>query len=414
MTELTLLETVTCPHCWASFAPEDILWVAAHADLVGDLRLVGDQPLRFLPSRFDIHGNALDARGLKCTTLACPRCHLLVPHALLEVPPYFVSILGTPSCGKSVYLTALMWELRRKLPKRFGIALQDIDPQANRMLNEYEGAFFMAREPKRAVLMKELVPKTQEAGDLYDFVKDDEQVTQYPRPFLFALQKQGQAETPLPAPFQERILCLYDNAGEHFQAGKDSAATPVTQHLARSEVLFYLFDPLQDARFRQYVTQHVGTVQGDEKVIARQETVLFEAAARIRRLRGLSQREKIDRPVLILVTKADAWGSLIKLNRTDPWRAAGGNFPAYLAFLEATSASLRNLLTKLCPELIHAAEGLSHTVLYLPVSALGTSPHTDAATRKPAICPGDIKPFWVTAPFLYALFKFPMRASGAK
>src|SRR5947208_3034823 len=88
---LDLLRRTTCPHCWQAFAPEDILWVSAHADLRGDPRLGPDLPQRFLPTRFTPDGAALDARGLVCTGLACSHCHLGLPRPLLEMEPFFVS-----------------------------------------------------------------------------------------------------------------------------------------------------------------------------------------------------------------------------------------------------------------------------------------------------------------------------------
>ena len=37
---LPLLKRVTCPHCWTAFPTEEILWVSAHADLLGDPRTI--------------------------------------------------------------------------------------------------------------------------------------------------------------------------------------------------------------------------------------------------------------------------------------------------------------------------------------------------------------------------------------
>ena len=34
-----LLDRVTCPHCWNHFAPEKVLWISEHQDLLGDQRL---------------------------------------------------------------------------------------------------------------------------------------------------------------------------------------------------------------------------------------------------------------------------------------------------------------------------------------------------------------------------------------
>ena len=71
----------------------------------------------------------------------------------------------------------------------------------------------------------------------------------YPRPFLFTMQPQDGHPGGDPARLA-RMLCLYDNAGEHFQPGQDTATSPVTRHLARSRAILFLFDPTQDPRFR--------------------------------------------------------------------------------------------------------------------------------------------------------------------
>jgi hypothetical protein len=247
---IDLLRRTTCPHCWTAFAPEDILWVSAHADLRGDPRLGPEQLQRFLPTRFSPDGAALDAKGFACTGLACPHCHLSLPRPLLELEPFFVSILGTPSCGKSYFLAALTWELRRLLPAEFALGFTDADPTANLMLSEYEKALFLNPDADKPVPLANLIRKTELQGDLYDTVSYGAQLVNYPRPFMFAVR-------PLPAHPNHsagnraaRVLCLYDNAGEHCLPGQDSTATAATQHLSRSRVLMYLFDPTQDARFR--------------------------------------------------------------------------------------------------------------------------------------------------------------------
>src|SRR4051812_24510760 len=102
-----LLPQTTCPYCWHEFAPADVLFISAHEDLRGDTRLGADEMLRFRPSRFTLRGHAIDARGLACQRIACPHCHLPLPESLLTTQPMFMSILGTPACGKSFYLASL-------------------------------------------------------------------------------------------------------------------------------------------------------------------------------------------------------------------------------------------------------------------------------------------------------------------
>jgi hypothetical protein len=51
---ITLVNRVTCPHCWNIFPPDQALWIAQHPDLLGDPRLGAEQPICFLPTRFNI------------------------------------------------------------------------------------------------------------------------------------------------------------------------------------------------------------------------------------------------------------------------------------------------------------------------------------------------------------------------
>ena len=182
---------VTCPHCWERFPAEEILWISEHVDLLGDRLLGPEQQQRFLPSRFSLDGDAIDPRGMICRSLACPRCHLPVPRAMLELEPLFVSILGAPASGKSFFLTAMTWQLRALLPPAFGIAFTDADPAANRVLNECEESLFLNPRDSEVLPLGSLIRKTELQGELYDTVAFGQQLVSYPRPFLFVIQPQA-------------------------------------------------------------------------------------------------------------------------------------------------------------------------------------------------------------------------------
>jgi len=404
---LTLLRRTTCPHCWHSFPPEDVLWVAAHADLVGDPRLGPEQPQRFLPSRFDLDGNAVDARGFVCQQLACPRCHLTFPRVLLETEPSFVSILGTPACGKSFYLAALTWELRRLLPEQFLLGFADADPAANRQLNEYEESLFLNPHAADLFPLADLIRKTELQGELYDAVSFGSQSVTYPRPFLFHVRPRSghPAEAARDA---GRVLCLYDNAGEHFQPGRDSAASPVTQHLARAQLLLFLFDPTQDPRFQALCRARHVDLEAAAAKGGRQELVLTEAATRVRRALGLPATARHERPLIVVVTKLDAWcGLLADREFPSPWRKTARGAGLDRERVERRSAEVRALLAQGCPELVTAAEDFAHEVLYVPVSALGRKPVP--GPRGPSIQPSGIRPLWVTVPLLYGMSRWMAR-----
>ncbi len=403
-TPLKLLPQVTCPHCWERFSPQEVLWVSEHVDLLGDTFLGPEHQQRFLPSRYTLQGDAIDAKGMTCRGLACPRCHLPVPRAMMELEPLFVSILGAPASGKSYFLTAMTWQLRQVLPLYFKLAFTDADTESNRVLNECEESLFLNPVESDVVPLAGLIRKTELQGELYDTVAYGQRTVTYPRPFLFAMQPQEGHPGGDPARLA-RMLCLYDNAGEHFQPGQDTASSPVTRHLAQSRAVLFLFDPTQDPRFRAVcrggdspgATPRAGRM-------SRQETILTEAAARIRRHSGLSQGSKYDRPMVIVISKFDEWAHLLGLDDdSEPWRVQGNLTGVDLEKIERMSGRLREILLKYCPETVAAAESFAKEITYIAVSSVGDQAELDPSSGLPGIRPRNIRPHWVTVPLLYSI-----------
>ncbi len=228
--------------------------------------------------------------------------------------PVFVSILGAPASGKSYFLAAMTWRLRRVLPTLFSLGFSDADPVFNHRLEEYESLQFL--NPKQDELV--VIEKTDVQGDPYDSVLFGDQRVNYPRPFVFSVAPVDGHPNYLGAARAARVLCMYDNAGESFLPGADTAASPVTRHLARSRVLMFLFDPTQDMRFRRLCSGKTSDPQMlerserlDRERPVRQETILAEAAQRVRHFAGLGQNQKHRRPLVVIVTKFDAWLPLL-------------------------------------------------------------------------------------------------------
>lgn len=411
---LNLLRRVSCPHCWKSFPPERVLWVSEHIDLLGDPKLGAEHQQRFLPTRFTPAGEAVDARGFPCRQLACPNCHLLIPRPLLEMEPLYLSIFGAPASGKSYFLTAMTWELRKVLPLKFSLSFSDAEPALNQKLNQYEESLFSSDRTDELVSLAALIEKTQvsQDADLYDTVSFGSQTVSYPRPFLFSMLPQPGHPHQQRQSQLGRVVCLYDNAGESFQPGQDSAATPVTRHMALSRVLFFVFDPMQDGNLRAKCRG--GSTAAPGGFTSRQEPVLQEAAARIRRYAGLRQTEKHDRPMVVIVTKCDAWLHLLGDEAPpEPWRQRGdgGRFEAGMHALDANrvermSQLVRRMLLKYSPEIVASAESFVREVVYVPVSAVGWGAEVDRQSGLLSIRPAETKPHWVTVPFLYAMARW--------
>ena len=404
-----LRASVTCPHCWFKFPPEDVLWISAHSDLLGDSLLGKDHQERFLPSRFTVDGKALDRKGVPCRRLACPHCQLSISPAFLEMDPLFVSILGSPASGKSYYLASMTSALRATLKSSFSLSFLDPDPEANRKLTEYEAKLFRNPQPDQPVTLE----KTELEGDCYESVKYHDRQVWYPRPFVFSIQPQESHPAYAKRGLISRALCLYDNAGEHFLPGGESPNSPGTQHLALSRVLLFLFDPMQHHKFRARCQARSSDPQlAPGWPCFEQDQVLLEAGRRIRESGRLAFSEKFKHPLVVVVTKFDVWRFLLNLKKLDAQqviRPIGPHLSALdLETLRAVSRELRGLLEDLAPEMVMAAEGFCEHVLYLPTAALGHSPEKipSAQPGQPevlAIRPKDIKPIWTEIPMLYAL-----------
>lgn len=408
-----MLVKTCCPYCWEEFDTADVLWVAAHESLMGDTRLGLDKPMRFLPSVFTPEGDAVDLLGMTCRYMACPHCHLIVPRAALEMPPLYFSILGTPASGKSYYLAAMSWHLRRLLPTQFALDFTDADPSLNTALTEYERNLFVHPQADRFVPLPYLIPRTQRTLETDESVNFGDHSVRYSKPFLFVLRLNPRHPYYPQAEDLQRLVCLYDNAGEHFLPGRDDPHAPVTWHLARSSVWIYVFDPTADPRFRSLLQEMYQKSNGQIDYALsmkpeRQDTVLLEAVARVRRLTRLPTTEPLDKLLVVAVSKADVWYPLVREDRLDeePWRSVRG-----LAGLDSDrvvrrSALLEALLNKYCSEVVGAARSNFTRVAFVPVSALGRLPHPvrGAAGRiLPAIRPKEISPWGVVVPFLLGL-----------
>lgn len=398
-----LLDEVTCPNCWVRFPAEAIRYIATHATLFGDRRLGPDAQQRFLPSRFDPDGQAIDPRGGLCHELACPHCHLPVPRPLLESPTLFASILGSPASGKSYLMATMLHQLRRVLPRHFNVNFSDADPQANAALHGDERILFDESAGGAVALAK-----TDVAGDRYRKVDFDGSPLLYPQPYFFLVSPVSGHPLARSPGSVTRTLCLYDNAGESFEPGEDRPSNPATQHLARSNCLLYLFDPLQDPAFRQALTARGVVLPASADAVSyRQDVMLAEAARRVRRFHSLVASARHDCPLFIVVTKFDLWQDLAGGRRLpDPWQANpdGGSGRLRQPVLEKVSNATRGLLLEHAPAIIATAESFIEPSLirYVPVSSTGLAP-TVADDGRLVFRAGSLCPMWAEVPLLWAL-----------
>jgi hypothetical protein len=390
-------ELLTCPVCWLKFDIGDIMHVATDDSLRGDPVLGEDAPQRFLATRFNDLGQAVDAFGLPCTETACPHCRRALPPGFTEMPQHIISIVGDQSAGKSYYLSVLLKMLPTSLYQNFSVVFQDADPAGNALINEMKQTLFGAQTPEGARLVK-----TQLEGSMYVRLPRYGRVVALPKPFVFSAASTRERD-------RRCSLIFYDNAGEHFQPGVNIVEQPGAQHVASAAGILYLFDPFNSPEFRR-VLRDTKDPQLEKPVVDQQDIILAEMRARIQLIRNLPAGENIQTPVAFIVGKSDVWLHLLdsKLLRN----------PVHDGKLDAEAIAensdiVRALLYQLCPGVVANAEALSSNVMFFAVSSFGHTP-IKIGPGEYVPDPARLHPFFVEMPLLWILSQVCPALLGGK
>lgn len=343
-TSSTLVGQVQCPSCSQSFRPENIRFIAEHVSLQGDAIAGPLEGLRFRASRFDLDGNAIDMEDRVCTRVACPTCHIEMPRGLLECGTSFVSIVGAPGSGKSCLLGAASWSLR-KCAGEYGCSWVDVEPRLNALLHGYESGLFSGKGgASRKPLKTEI-----SGGDWYHQIRVGSRIEISPKPMFFRIGRPGAASS---------IMVLYDNAGEHFQPVAENAEPPHTRHLGRAQALLFVFDPTM-------------TPSADRS--HRQELILIETIARIRRLAGVDQNSKLTIPLIVALTKADLWGPKVGIDLSKRPIAPSKHVDLDREAIKEVGVRAEAFISEQFPELIQSLGAFVDRVHWVPCSAFRTS-----------------------------------------
>ena len=376
----------TCPVCWLRFDLGELMHVAVHDSLRGDPVLGPDAPLRFHATQFNDRGQALDAFGLPCTEMSCPHCRRILPPGFIDVRHHIFSIVGDQSAGKSYYLSVLVKALPVSLYRHFGVSFQDADPTGNAKLNEMKRTLFSAQSPEQAHLAKTVLE-----GAMYERLPRYGRMVALPKPFVYHLASVRHPESRCSAIF-------YDNAGEHFQPGRDSADSPGAQHVASSSGILFLFDPFNNPEFRNRI-QGGADPQLESTVLDQQDIILAELKVRVKKLLNLEMGQSIQTPLAVLAGKCDAWMHLLP---EGPFQQPAVDGQLDMAAVRANSERVRALLLELAPTVVANAESISDTVMYFPVSSFGHAPvKIGAGMFVPD--PRRLEPILVDIPLLWIL-----------
>lgn len=391
---------ITCPHCFQKFRMSELLFIATHPDLVGDTVLGAEAPIRFSPTSLDANGYAIDAKGMSCPDMACPRCHLAVPANITDYPAIYFSVVGAPSAGKSYYLTAMTWQLRRILAESFDYAFSDTNTKFNATLNGYESLLFLNMNKEQIVAL----PKTELQGTEYSsqIVYNGMRID-LPKPFIFTLKPSTMNPRSKKPQGGVRNIVVYDNAGEHYEPGQDQAANFATKHLQHASGITFLFDPVKDARMISRCSQEDPQVSKVNRSV-NQIILLQEMIARIKKYANIRGGEKFKTTLVVVIPKYDAWKDDFPLDlaKTEFTYFDAKSICTYLNLSAITNVSyvMRKRLLQLSPDVVSTCEEFFERVYYIPTSSLGRMPVYDEQTSQIGIRPDDLKPIWAEVPML--------------
>jgi DNA-directed RNA polymerase subunit RPC12/RpoP len=377
---------LTCPVCWLRFDAGDIMHIAVHDSLRGDPLLGEDAQQRFLATRFNNAGQALDAMSLPSSEIACPHCRRKLPPSFLGMPHHIISLVGDQSAGKSYFLSVLTKVLPATLYREFGIVFQDSDPTGNAPVNDMRKALFGAQSPAQAKLAK-----TVFEGAMYERLPRQGRMVALPRPFVYTLAAEDKTR-------ERCALIFYDNAGEHFQPGVNIVEQPGAQHVASAAGIMYLFDPFNSPEFRR-ILRDTKDPQLEKPVVDQQDIILAEMRARIQMIRNLRSGENIQTPVAFVVGKCDVW---LHLLNGKPLRDPVLDGKLDIAAIEENSGVVRAIMYQLCPAVVANAEALSSNVMFFAASSFGHTP-IKIGPGEYVPDPAKLQPSFVEVPLLWIL-----------
>jgi hypothetical protein len=330
-----------------------------------------------------------------------------------------LSVFGSPSSGKSFLLGAMSHAMRTN-SGRIGLRFDDVDIEANKLLLDYENQMFSQRSPDHWVWLQ----KTGEAGDWYStvyFGRPDVPRNQqiYPKPFLFRADPLESHPRFSSRDSTGRVICLYDNAGEHYEGGGEQYHA-VTGHLRHSAGLIFVFDPTQDQDFRKATFGRAEDMQFKGDAVRQQDILYGNVMNRVLTLRGLRSDERVKIPMVVALTKFDSWRFLLKGQRlpsvyADAADGRGKRFDGRIVM--AVHTACREMLLNISPRIVRTIESRCDpsAIIYVPVSATGCAPTRYTSLEEYPFDPigaslpplggtyfraGDIKPMWAEVPLL--------------
>lgn len=284
-----------------------------------------------LPATFFLQRGELTSR--------CPSCHEVLEREHTETKKLFLPIVGGPAAGKSAYLFAVVRRLIEVEAPNRGLSSSFVDAGTKRSYQAACSQLDRGQPPAKTI-------------------------ARLPRAFNLSLA---------PAHGSERLLYLYDPAGEAFGDGGELILHKYQGHLSS---LLFLVDPFAIPAVREEYRDRLPAI---EPFLKPSHLSIKEALERVllslESHYGLSKLGQLKAPLAVVVTKIDAFDLERRLSSNGTPPAADGT---------PVDPVRHQLLRWDQADFVQQVEARFRTVRYFACSALGRMPNGDSTPFEPS------------------------------
>ena len=388
---------VTCPYCFASVAPQRILFrCRGQAGRRRGCAPVLDEALAAytgstagasLPPVFAASGRKGRADcpdcGLPTGNRACPECHNPLPSAYCDSPGRIVALVGAKNAGKSTYIAVLLHELMNRVGTELDASLVACD---DRTIERYKRDFARPLLEERRLL-----PTTASAA------------TGPREPLVYLLTRTRQGGRFARPRNDSLALVLFDTAGE------DLRSREVTdlhlRYLEAADAVIFLVDPLELPGARTGVRDAVPHPRGaqlPDDPDSEPLNVIARVTDTLRQRHGTRPGEPLPVPVAVALTKIDVLRPGM-LEQSALHRSRSGQGVLDLDDRDAVNEQVRALLHDWQAGQLDTYLGQQYAEHALfGLSALGGLPDGDRVGA------GGVRPYRAEDPLLWLLYRFGM------
>lgn len=399
----TSRQGVTCPYCFASVAPQRILFRCrgqagrrqgcAPALDEALAAYTGSTAGASLPPVFAASGRAAGQRGradcpecgLPTGNRACPECHNPLPSAYCDSPGRIVALVGAKNAGKSTYIAVLLHELMNRVGTELDASLVACD---DRTIERYKRDFARPLLEERRLLPTTASAATGPREPLVYLLTRT-------RPSRFAGRRRARRRN------DSLALVLFDTAGE------DLRSREVTdlhlRYLEAADAIVFLVDPLELPGARTGVRDAVPGPRGTgDDPDSEPLNIIARVTEALRRRHGARPGEPLPVPVAVALTKIDVLRPAL-LKQSALHRSRSGRGVLDLDDRDAVNEQVRALLHDWQAGQLDTFLGQQYADHALfGLSALGGVPDGERVGA------GGVRPYRAEDPLLWLLYKFGM------